>query len=469
MIVFTNTLLRRTQPFEPLDPARVTMYTCGPTVYDFAHIGNFRAMVVYDVVKRWLLARGQAVTHVMNITDVDDKTIRGARARNESLSVFTERYIAAFLEDCHALRLLPPEFMPRATAHIPEMIAAVRALVEKGYAYVAADGSVYFSIERFADYGRLSHLDTRELLHGARVASDEYAKEHASDFALWKAWGADDGDIKWPSPWGEGRPGWHLECSVMARQYLGDTIDIHMGGEDLAFPHHENEIAQSEALTGKPFVRYWLHNAHLLVDGRKMSKSLGNFYTLQDIFAKGWSGREVRYVLLSAHYRQPLNFTFDGLHAARSALQRLDATRALLAGCSAAAGEPRHEVTQALRAADTAWCAALDDDLNMSPALAALFEFVHALNKWHADGVLTAADARAANEWLQSCDRVLALEPDDEVVPEDVAALVAERTAARAAKDWARSDQIRDALSLRGFAVEDTADGPRLKRMQPGG
>jgi cysteinyl-tRNA synthetase len=469
MVTFTNTLARRAVPFEPLTPGRVTMYTCGPTVNNFAHIGNFRAITTFDLVKRWLRARGFAVTHVMNITDVDDKTIRGAQAEGVPLQTFTARFTTAFLEDCTALRIAPPDVLPRATEHIPQMIEAVRVMLDKGCAYCANDGSVYFSIERCSAYGRLSHLDTRELRHGARVANDEYDKEHVSDFALWKAWTPDDGDVKWPSPWGDGRPGWHLECSVMARQYLGDTIDIHMGGEDLVFPHHENEIAQSEALTGKPFARCWLHNAHLLVDGKKMSKSLGNFYTVRDILAKGWSGREVRYVLLSAHYRQPLNFTFEGLHAARGALQRLDAARAALTSypAPAAGAAPRAEVTDAIAAADHAWGAALDDDLNVSPALAALFDLVHLANKWHTDGRLTPADAQAVLRWLAACDAVLAVQPDEQQVPAEALALLEERQQARAAKNWARADEIRKALAAHGFVVEDTPAGPRLKPLTP--
>ncbi len=469
MLNLTNTLLRQAQAFAPLTPGRVTMYTCGPTVNNYAHIGNFRAFVTFDLVKRWLRARSFAVTHVMNITDVDDKTIRGAQAAGTALRVFTDRFTDAFLDDCRTLRLAPPEVMPRATEHIPQMIDAVRILLDKGFAYQAGDGSIYFSIARFSTYGRLSHLDTRELRHGARVDNDEYDKEHVSDFALWKAWTPADGDVHWPSPWGDGRPGWHIECSVMARQYLGDTIDLHMGGEDLVFPHHENEIAQSEALTGQPFARCWLHNAHLLVDGKKMSKSLGNFYTLRDILAKGWSGREVRYVLLSAHYRQPLNFTFAGLHAARSALQRLDATRAALASYPAPTGAAvaRADVADAIVAAENAWVCALDDDLNVSPALAAMFALVHLANKWHADGSLTPADARALAHWFNTCDAVLAMAPDAAQVPDEMQALLQERQHARATKNWARADEIRQALAQHGFVVEDTAAGPRLIPLTP--
>ena len=304
MIQFTNTENRRKEEFKELNEGQVTMYTCGPTVYNFAHIGNFRAILTYDLCKRWLVSRGYKVKHVMNITDVDDKTIRDSRKEGTALRDFTERYAKCFFEDCRELRVMPPDVTPRATDHIKEMLELVQILMDKGIAYQGEDGSVYFSIEKYEPYGKLSHLKERELKVGARVQSDEYDKESVSDFALWKAWVPQDGDVKWDSTWGPGRPGWHLECSVMARKYLGDTIDLHMGGEDLIFPHHENEIAQSEAATGKTFVRYWVHNGYLMVEGRKMSKSAGNFYTLRDIFKKGYTGREVRLLLLSTYYRQ---------------------------------------------------------------------------------------------------------------------------------------------------------------------
>lgn len=443
------------------------MYTCGPTVYNFAHIGNFRAMVVYDLVRRWLQERGYHVTHVMNVTDVDDKTIAGARRAGISLRDYTDPFITAFFEDCASLRLLRPTHVPRATEHIPGMIALVQRLLEVGVAYVAQDGSVYFSIEKYPAYGRLSRIETRQLQHGARVASDEYDKEHVADFVLWKAWTEDDGDVRWESPWGPGRPGWHLECSVMARQYLGDTIDIHMGGEDLVFPHHENEIAQSEAATGKPFVRYWLHNAHLLVEGRKMSKSLGNFYTLRDLLARGYTGREIRYVLLSVQYRQPLNFTFEGLHAARSALQRLDDTRAALERVASdkSTTSVRTEVARAIETARTRWTEALDDDVNTSPALAALFDLVHEANKWLAHHALNGAEAHALLTFFDTTNRVLAVEPEADAIPPEIQQLAEERAAARRAKDWARADQLRATLMAKGYTVEDTPHGPRVKRL----
>ncbi len=466
MTIFTNTQSRAKELFEPVTAGQVTMYTCGPTVYNYAHIGNFRANVTYDLVKRWLRYRGFAVKHVMNITDVEDKTIGGAQAAGVPLEELTAKYTAAFFEDCKTLRLLPADFFPRATEHIPEMVEMVRQLVEKGFGYVASDGCVYFSIEKFDDYGKLSHLDKRELRHGARVAHDEYDKDNISDFALWKAWTADDGDVKWDSPWGPGRPGWHLECSVMARKYLDDTIDIHMGGEDLIFPHHENEIAQSEATTGKQFVRYWLHNAYLLVEGKKMSKSLGNFFTVRDLLDKGWTGREIRYVLLSAHYRQQLNFTFDGLHAARSALQRLDDTRAQLAAIAAQDGseQPCDRVAKAIESAKTTWLESLDDDLNISPALGAMFDLVRQANRWADEKCLTPGDASALLEFLDETDEILAVAGERDAVPDQVLELAKERETARKERNWARADVIRETLTDMGYTIEDTPSGPRVKK-----
>jgi len=323
---FFNTLTRRKEDFVPLDPEgkKVGLYTCGPTVYNYAHIGNLRAFTFEDLLRRYLEYKGFQVKHVMNITDVEDKIIRTVRESGKSLREVTDFYTQEFFRDLDTLNIQRPHVVPRATETIADMIKLIETLVASKHAYVAEDRCVYFSIKSFKDYGKLAHLDLENLQSGARVAQDEYDKEHAADFALWKAWDEDDGTVKWPSPWGDGRPGWHIECSVMSMKHLGETFDIHCGGEDLIFPHHEDEIAQSEAATGKPFVRYWLHNAHLLVDGKKMSKSLGNFYTLRDLLAKGWTGREVRYALISAHYREQLNFTFDGLQAARSALQRID-------------------------------------------------------------------------------------------------------------------------------------------------
>ena len=467
MISFTNTETRRKEEFKELVKGKVTMYTCGPTVYNFAHIGNFRAILTYDLAKRWLRSRGYEVKHVMNITDVDDKTIRDSRKEGTELRKFTERYAQCFFEDCRALRVQPPEVTPRATDHIKEMLDLIQILMDKGIAYQGEDGSVYFSIEKYEPYGKLSHLKERELKVGARVQSDEYDKESVSDFALWKKWVPADGPVKWESPWGPGRPGWHLECSVMARKYLGDTIDLHMGGEDLIFPHHENEIAQSEAATGKPFVRYWVHNGYLMVEGKKMSKSAGNFYTLRDIFEKGYTGREVRFLLLSTYYRQAFNFTFEGLHAARSALSRLDDIREALEkeASSNAPGEVPESLKYLLEDSYSRWEEALDDDLNTSAAFAALFEAVKAINKLRLESPIGSAGAKAALAFLDKTDEVLAVAEKDEDFPQRAKELAIERTEARKAKNWARADEIRNELAAMGLTVEDTKEGPRLKKL----
>ena len=440
------------------------MYTCGPTVYNFAHIGNFRANVTYDLVKRWLKFRGYTVKHVMNITDVDDKTIRDSIAAGISLKELTDKYTAAFMSDCKKLRIIAPDIHPRATENIFQMIRLVCELIEKGFAYKAADNCVYFSISKFKDYGKLSHLNLKELRQCDRVTNDEYDKENVSDFALWKAWTENDGDVKWDSPWGPGRPGWHLECSVMAREFLADTIDIHMGGEDLIFPHHENEIAQSEAATGKPFVKYWLHNAYLLVEGKKMSKSLGNFFTARDIIKKGWTGREIRYVLLSTHYRRQLNFTFDGLHAARSALQRLDALREKLDGTNID-GKASAEVIEAVKLAREKWIIALDDDLDISAALALLFDFVREANRFIESGKINKSSSKTILSFLDDVDEILDIKKSAEEIPEGIIKLAEERTTARKEKNWARADEIRNILKDKGYTIEDTPDGSRAKKL----
>jgi len=464
MLLFTNTQSRKKEEFKPLNDRNVFMYTCGPTVYNFAHIGNFRANITYDIVKRWLEFRGFNVKHVMNITDVDDKTIRDSITEGITLKQLTDKYTAAFMDDCKILRVIAPDIYPRATENIPQMINLVRELIDKGFAYKAADGCVYFSISKFKDYGKLSHLNLSELRQGERVANDEYDKENVSDFALWKAWSENDGDVKWDSPWGPGRPGWHLECSVMAREFLADTIDIHMGGEDLIFPHHENEIAQSEAATGKTFVKYWIHNAYLLVEGKKMSKSLGNFFTPRDLLKKGWTGREIRYVLLSSHYRQQLNFTFDGLHAARSALQRLDDLREKLSAATGE-GEAGAEITTAVNSAKEKWISSLDYDLNISPALAALFDLVREANKFIESGKMNKSSSEIVLEFLDETDKILDLKKDADEIPEDIIILAEERATARKEKNWSRADEIRDILKEKGYTIEDTPEGPRAKKL----
>jgi len=463
-----NTLTRSVQPFVPLDPEgrRVGLYCCGPTVYDFGHIGNFRTFVFADLVRRYLKFKGYAVTAVMNITDVEDKIIARVRSTGTTLHEYTRRYEAAFFEDARALNLLPPHQCPRATDHIADIIALIERLVARGFAYQAADGSVYFSIEKYqaagCSYGRLVNLNFEAMRVGERVKSDEYAKESLADFALWKARVPEDGAVFWPSPWGEGRPGWHIECSAMSMKLLGPSFDLHLGGEDLAFPHHEDEIAQSEGAgvqaSGQPFVKHWLHGAHLLVEGKKMSKSLGNFFTLRDLLAKGYCGREIRHLLLTAHYRESFNFTLEGLQGARTALARLDECLAKLrAAAGSAEAEPDGDLLRSIEAA-------LDDDLNVSAAWGAVFEWVRQTNRAMAEGEITPPRAAAALAAWCRIDKVFGLGDAAEIeAPPDIAALLAARQEARRAKEYQRADALRQELKAKGWIIEDTPKGPRLK------
>ncbi len=480
-LTFFNTLTRSVQDFVPLDPAgkKVGMYCCGPTVYDFAHIGNWRTFVFADLVRRYLEFKGYEVKHVMNITDVEDKIIKRVRETSTPLREFTGQYEKAFLDDMKALGCLEPHVKPRATEYIAEIIALIERLITRGIAYKASDGSVYFSIEKYrgcgCNYGQLVHLNFDEMRVGERVASDEYEKEALADFALWKARVPDDGEVFWPSPWGEGRPGWHIECSAMSMQVLGASFDLHLGGEDLKFPHHEDEIAQSEGATGQPFVKYWLHGAHLLVEGKKMSKSLGNFFTLRDLLAKGFSGREIRYLLLSAHYRETFNFTLDGLAGAKSALGRIDECVSKLRERGApttaaspavpAPTEPPAVVGSDLIARFTA---ALDNDLNISAAWAAVFDWVRETNRRLSENALTPTSAAAALATWESIDAVLAIGTGggaEAQAPSEIIALLDARQAARKARDFKRSDEIRAELKARGWVVEDSPTGAKLKKL----
>ena len=370
---------RGVEAFRPIVEGKVRMYTCGPTVYNYAHIGNLRAYIFEDLLRRYLRFLGFDVYQVMNLTDVDDKTIRASRESGLALRDYTERYKQAFFDDLKTLKIQPAEEYPAATDHVDDMIALIQRLVDKGLAYKSEDGSVYFSISKFEGYGKLAHLDLDGLRPGARVDQDEYEKDHVGDFALWKGWVEEDGDVVWESPWGRGRPGWHIECSAMSMRYLGESFDIHCGGVDNIFPHHEDEIAQSEGATGKTFSNYWMHNAHLIVEGSKMSKSLGNFYTLRDLLEKGYSGREVRYLLISTHYRHTLNFTFKGLDASRAALSRLDEFRQRL--LDQAGDVQAGDVPAWAMESRGVFQKHLDDDLNIAGGLAALFDLVSSGNR----------------------------------------------------------------------------------------
>ena len=467
-IRFFNTYSRQTEEFRPLDPAgrKVKMYTCGPTVYSHAHIGNFRAYVFEDLLQRHLEARGFTVDRVMNLTDVDDKTIRGSRAAHLPLREFTAPFKEAFFQDLETLQIKRANTFPAATEErfIAAMIAMIEKLMARDLAYEAEDKSVYFRINRFPSYGHLAHFDLAELRSTGRVKTDEYDKEHVGDFALWKAWDEDDGDVFWESPWGRGRPGWHIECSAMATALLGDELDIHCGGEDNIFPHHEAEIAQSEGCSGKQFVRYWLHCAHLLVDGQKMSKSLGNFYTLRDVLEKGYGGREARYALMRVHYRAPLNFTWEGMEEARQSLNRIDEWLRRLretARTGTASGK------NAVAINDDKFFQALDDDLNISAALGHLFEQIRESNR-ELDGEADSGRAVAWLQWWERINGVLALAAREKEMPPEIVRLVEERKQARLAKNWQKSDELRDELQALGWDVRDTKDGQVVTRRAGG-
>jgi cysteinyl-tRNA synthetase len=462
---FYNTLTQQVQPFASIDPGVVRMYTCGPTVYDFAHIGNFRTFVFYDLLRRVLRLNGYKLDHVMNITDVDDKIIRNAVAQGKSLDEYTATYTEAFLKDCDTLRLERPERIARATEHIPEMAAAIHKLERDGHTY-SSDGSIYFRISTFPGYGKLSHNDFDGMVSGARVDVDSYEKTDGRDFALWKA--PKPGEPSWDTEVGPGRPGWHIECSVMAIEFLGATLDIHAGGIDLVFPHHENEIAQSEALTGKPFVNYWLHSEFLLVDGQKMSKSLGNFYTLRDLCQeRGYSPESIRYLLASVPYRKGLNFTMDGLKSATTAIDRLRNFKFRLESAKLEDGLNTKVATDAAEAM-RAFRAALDDDLNTAEALAAIFEFVRDANTLLDRGEFLSLNRDSALAVLEDFDSFFeVLKPTASttgLADAEIDNLISQRTAAKKARDFARADAVRAQLLEQGVILEDTKDGIRWKR-----
>ena len=463
-ITLQDTLSGESRPLAPLEPDQVRIYSCGPTVYGPVHVGNFRSFLFVDLLVRYLRYRGLRVKWVMNVTDVDDKIIRGAAAAGVPIEELTERWTNRFLEDAEALGMTRPDVLPRATEHIPQIVALIETLIERGHAYRTDEGSIFFRISSWPAYGKLARLDPANLRVGERVEADEYAKDDVRDFALWK--GAKPGEPSWSTSIGEGRPGWHIECSAMSMAHLGPSFDIHTGGVDLIFPHHEDEIAQSEAATGQPFVQTWLHCAHLQMDGRKMAKSAGNIARVAELLERGVSARALRYALISVHYRMALAFSDESLAAAGSAIERLDT---LLAALSAYQQDVVDEATPggAIEAARRAFEEALDDDLNISAALAAVFDLVRELNRRIDARALSTADARAALDALLDLDRVLGVmtppAPSEEL-PDDVAGLLERRAAARAARDWEASDRLRDELAKLGIAVEDTRDGQRWRR-----
>ena len=458
-----NTLTRKKQEFKPIKGKEVHMYSCGPTVYNYVHIGNMRSFIFVDLLRRYLKYRKFRLKHVMNITDVDDKTIRDSQKEGKTLKEFTEFYTKAFIDDLKTLNIEIPEKMPNATDEIEGMVKLVKKLLGKGYAYKADDG-IYFKISKFKDYGKLAKLDLEQLKAGAsgRVKSDEYDKENAHDFVLWKFWDSNDGDVFWETEIGKGRPGWHIECSVMSSKYLGQPFDIHTGGVDLIFPHHTNEIAQSEAAEGKQFVKFWAHNEHLIVNGQKMSKSLGNFFTLRDLLDKGYDPKAIRYELLKTHYRQKLDFREDNLKKIHETLQKF---HDFLAKLDEAKGKKdSKEVKKLITEAEKKFEESMDDDLNIAPAFAAIFGFMTEINK--IIGSISRDDAKKIKDAMLGFDSVFGvMQKEREKIPKEVKELAEKRLEARKQKDWELSDKLRDEIKSKGYIIEDTKDGKyRLKK-----
>ena len=468
MLRLFNTMTRRKEIFKPIEKGKVRMYSCGLTVYDFAHLGNLRAYVFVDLLRRWLEFKGLEVKHVMNVTDVDDKTILGMQREGTSLKEYTQKYVDAFFEDLNMLKIRKPHINPKATEHIEEMVKLIEVLVKKGFAYQSNDGSIYYDISKFKNYGKLSKVKVKKLRAGARVKVDEYGKERASDFALWKAWNPKDGAVFWQTKLGKGRPGWHIECSAMSMKYLGTTLDIHTGGVDNIFPHHENEIAQSEAITGKRFVKYWLHNEHLLIKGERMGKSLKNFYTMKDLLQMGYDPAAVRYLLLSTHYRKQFQFTVEGLDAARNALQRLGDFMERLGEVRVVNGE---KVETLVADARNNFVKALDDDLDVNAGLATVFNLVREVNTLIDQGKLNRVEALKIASLMMDFDSVLAIlgqvtEERGGELSSEQKDLIARREKARENKDWKTADAIRGQLRKKGVILIDTPEGVKWKKMR---
>jgi cysteinyl-tRNA synthetase len=463
-----NTLTRTKEEFKSNVDGQVSMYSCGPTVYNQVHIGNLRASIFVDLLRRYLKYKGYSLNHVMNITDVDDKTIRDSQAQGKSLKEFTVFYTGKFLEDLKTLNCEIPEHLPRATDNIDEMVELIKTLLEKGHAYKTEKGDIYFKIESFSEYGKLANLDVEQLkknADGRLDSSDEYEKENARDFALWKVYAPEDGDVFWNTEIGKGRPGWHVECSAMSRKILGETFDIHTGGVDLVFPHHTNEIAQSECASGHKYVNYWIHNAHLIVNGEKMSKSLGNFYTLNDLISKGYDSKAIRFELLRTHYRQQLDFREDELKQIPETLSKfynfLDKLDEIKLR-----GDSNTQVSKFIDAAKKSFEESMDDDLNISGGLAAIFNFMNEINKLIAENKLVISDVELVRDVMMSFDCVLGVMNHEkgELSVEEKQLILA-REEARKNKDWSKSDELRDKLKELGIIVEDTHQGTRWKRI----
>ena len=458
MIRFYNSITQKKEDFSPITKGKVKLYTCGPTVYDNAHIGNFRTFLFEDFLKRTLLALGYDVYHVMNITDVDDKTIQKSNIEKKSLREITKLYISNFKDDLKALSILPPDQFPNATDHIDQMIDMIQSLIDKGYAYPTDDGSVFFAIDSYKNYGTLSNIDMDQAVRGERVVSDEYNLDNPSDFALWKAYKKEDGNVKWDSPWGVGRPGWHIECSAMSIEYLGPHFDIHCGGVDNKFPHHENEIAQSICATGKPFVNFWMHSEFLTVDGGKMSKSLGNYYFLNDIIDEGMTVQEFRYIVLSSHYRSKVNFTLDKKYEAKMAIQRIMELKDRLE-------EFEESESDDLPSDAGKFISALENDLDSPTALAVLFEWLRKTNVKLDKNELSKSDIQKGNHFITFFNSIFGVLYEKFEIPKNIIELVKKRERARENNDWVKSDEIRKELNINGWNVKDTPTGPKITQI----
>ena len=455
MLRFYNSLTKNKENFIPIKKGKVKLYTCGPTVYDYAHIGNFRTFLFEDFLKRTLISFGYEVFHVMNITDVDDKTINKSVKEGKKLNDIAEIYTSIFKKDLENLKILPPDVFPLATDHIDKMIEIIQILINKGHAYPTNDNSVFFSIDSFKDYGKLSNIDMSKVITGSRVSSDEYKLENPSDFVLWKAYKKEDGDVKWSSPWGDGRPGWHIECSAMSMQYLGDHFDIHCGGVDNKFPHHENEIAQSICATGKPFVNIWMHSEFLIINSDKMSKTLKNYYRLDDLLREGLSVEEIRYIMLSAHYRSKLNFSLEKQHEAKMAIQRILELNDRL-------DQFVSTEEKGLPVEAENFKLALSDDLDSPKALAIFFDWLRKTNRRLDSNKLSQSDIDKGKNFIYLLDSLYSLLNKKTMVPDEILVLVKERERARKNNDWEKSDKIRIQISKDGWIIKDTPSGPKI-------
>ena len=458
---FYNTLKREKEIFQPIEKGKVGLYTCGPTVYDYAHIGNFRTFMFEDLLKRWLLHLRYDVKHVMNITDVDDKTIKKAKQMKVSLSRITDKYTQYFMEDLKWLKMIPADIYPTATESIPKMISMIERLLEKGFAYREDDGSVYFNISSFPNYGRLTQINISEQRTGDRVMEDEYDKDVPQDFALWKGWKEEDGEVVWDAPWGRGRPGWHIECSAMSSESLGDHFDIHCGGVDNMFPHHENEIAQSQCATDQPFVNFWLHSEFLMLDGGKMSKSLGNFYRISALKELGFTAESIRYQLLAGHYRSKITFSIDKKHEGDKVVQRLSDFYTRLQKMNA-----NESSTGSMPEAYSKFRDRMNDDLDSPQALAVFFDWMKTVNGKIDKNVITDSELGEAWEFLVAFDSVFGfIQNQDFEIPDKINLLLNKRQKARDEDNWVESDLIREQLKEKGWIVDDTTDGQNLKKV----